>query len=223
MGIESTLTATLVDHMGEDLTVVNAARVSVGSFGDMMGLKDIGLLNYLMKNKHASPFEHCSATFLIDAPIFVAREWMRHRTQSFNEVSGRYKELEGRFYLPDFNRPLQQVGKPGAYTFMPGDGLQCGTVADSFDKVYGEAWAKYQNMLTAGVAKEVARMVLPVGTYTQWYATSNLRNWLNFLALRTDDNAMFEIRQLAFSVEAGLYDLFPHTMDVWEDNGRNAL
>ena len=111
------LRADLIDYMGTELSIVNAARVSFNQTSQEMEEKDKGLINFLMKNRHASPFEHCVATFRIEAPIFVAREWHRHRTQSYNEWSGRYSQLQPKFYAPGYNRPLIQVGKPGAYKF----------------------------------------------------------------------------------------------------------
>lgn len=214
----------LVDFMGKDLTVVNAARVSLNQHSDVMEEKDAGLVNFLMKNKHASPFEHCVASFLIEAPIFVAREWHRHRTQSFNEVSGRYTELKPKFYAPDYDRPLIQVGKPGAYRFeVAGDDMLNIDLYKEFRHSCQTAWNAYEFLLEKGVAKEVARMILPVNIYTGWYATGNLRNWMGFLALRTDGQAMYEIRQLAYQVEKHLTKLFPVAMETWAKNERMAL
>jgi len=177
-----------------------------------------------MKNKHASPFEHCQVSLLITAPIFVAREWHRHRTQSYNEVSGRYTVLQPRFYAPDYDRPLIQTGKPGAYRFeLPEDDAILLKLWSEFRFTCQTAWDTYQDLMEKGVAKEVARMVLPVNIYTGWYATANLRNWINFLALRAEEQAMFEIRQLAFQVEAVLQAHFPVTMETWVKNGRGAI
>lgn len=222
--LTSELKADLIDHMGTPLSIVNAARVSFNDTHQEMTEKDEGLIRFLMKNRHASPFEHCVATFRIKAPIFVAREWHRHRTQSYNEWSGRYSQLEPKFYAPGYDRPLIQVGKPGAYRFE---------VAQD-DKVnielyrelrfsYQTAWNCYQYLLDQGIAKEVARNCLPVGVYTSWYATANLRNWVNFLSLRTDEQALFEIRELAFQVEEKLYDLYPTVLEVWDKSGRSSI
>lgn len=215
----STLTATLVRSMGDDQAVVDAARVSVGSDSDQLGEKDLGLIKFLARNRHTSPFEHVTATFLIDAPIFVAREWHRHRTQSYNEVSGRYRELEGRFYVPSADRSLIQQGKPGAYSFVPGSFNQHELVRNCLEATYERAWSQYQIMLQNGIAKEVARMGLPVSTYTQWYATANLLNWIRFLGLRTHETAMREIRTLALQVEESLLKLAPHSMEAFAEQG----
>jgi|SRR5581483_10185944 len=215
--LESTLTADLVQSMGDDLSVVNAARVSLQKHSEAVGAADIGLIKFLMKNRHTSPFEHTSATFLIDAPIFVAREWHRHRTQSYNEVSGRYSKLQMRFYVPAPERPLVQQGKPGEYTFTPGTTMQYVTLLDSIHDACHRAEKEYEQMLEAGIAKEVARMVLPVNTYTSWYATANLLNWLRFLDLRTHGTAMWEIRQLAWQVHDQLVELYPVSMEAWAE------
>ena len=211
----------LVDYMGKDLTVVNAAKVSLNQHADEFGEKEAGLLSFLMRNRHASPFEHCQASFLITAPIFVAREWHRHRTQSYNEVSGRYTKLMPKFYAPGYNRPLLQVGKPGAYHFeIPEDETMYMKAHSRFRFSAQTCWNEYEEMLEEGYAKEVARMVLPGNIYTGWYATGNLRNWCGFMSLRTDEQAMFEIRQLAFQVEDHLNNLFPATIAEWQKNGR---
>lgn len=171
-----------------------------------------------------SPFEHCAASFLVTAPIFVAREWFRHRTFSYNETSGRYTKLLPRFYAPSFDRPLIQVGKPGAYYFeTSGDELKHLDLLERFRFSAQTCWDEYEQMMDLGYAKEVARMVLPVNIYSKWYATGNLRNWVGFLNLRTDEQAMFEIRHLAYQVEEQLIKLFPATMAEWIKNGRNHI
>jgi thymidylate synthase (FAD) len=222
--LSSDLKLDLVDHMGTDLSVVNAARVSLNQHSDEMSEKDAGLINYLMKNKHASPFEHCQVSFLVSAPIVVVREWHRHRTQSYNEVSGRYTELQPKFYAPDYDRPLIQTGKPGAYKFeVPEDDALNIEVFKEFRYSSQTAWDSYQRLLSQGIAKEVARMVLPLNIYTGWYATANLRNWINFLVLRTGIQAMWEISDLAGKLEEMLSDLFPVTMETWDKNGREGI
>lgn len=218
------LNVTLVDHMGTDLSIVNAARVSFNESSDTMDERNRGLVNFLMKNKHASPFEHCAVSLLIEAPIFVTREWHRHRTQSYNEVSGRYTELKPKFYAPDYNRPLIQTGKPGAYRFeLPEDDIVNIELYKDFRFSCQTAWDSYQRLLERGVAKEVARMVLPVNIYTGWYATGNLRNFINFLSLRAEEQALWEIRQTAYKVEEILSELFPVTMETWQKNNRGAI
>lgn len=218
------MTCNLINHSGDELMIVNAARVSFNETHQEMTEKDEGLIRFLMKNRHASPFEHCFITFRIEAPIMVVREWMRHRTQSFNEWSGRYSQLQPRFYAPGYDRPIIQVGKPGAYRFEK---------AEEDEKVmelhkelrfsYQTAWNCYEYLLEQGVAKEVARLSLPVSVFTSWYASANLRNWLSFLSLRTDPQALYEIRQLASIVEYELVKLYPVTLDTWNQSGRGGL
>lgn len=238
--LTSDMSVELVDSMGSDMSVVNAARVSFNQNGtklangnvvdangydlEKMSERNAGLINFLMKNKHASPFEHCTASFLVTAPIIVVREWQRHRTQSYNEVSGRYTELQPKFYAPDLTRPLIQSGKPGAYKFdLPEDDVLYYETWREMRFSYQTNWDAYQTLLGKGVAKEVARGVLPLNIYTGWYATANLRNWVNFLALRAEEQAMWEIRQLAFQVEEKLHKLFPVTMETWVKNGRGSI
>jgi thymidylate synthase (FAD) len=168
------------------------------------------LIDFLYSNLHMSPFEHGSFTFFIDTPIFVAREFMRHRTFSYNETSGRYKELEPRFYLPRANRPLVQVGKPGAYHFESGTLYQFQQVNDLHHDLFEKSWIAYQNQLNMGIAREVARNVLPLALMTQFYATANPRNVMQFLTLRAEEQALDEIRAVAEAVE----DIFASTMPL---------
>lgn len=213
----------LVDHMGTELNIVNAARVSFDQKSEELTEKDLGLIKFLMRERHASPFESCVATFRVNAPIFVVREWMRHRTQSFSEKSGRYTTLSPQFYTPNSDRPLQQVGKAGAYTFEEGTELQKEVVRREIRLSAQTSWDSYEAMLNEGIAKEVARSVLPVNIYTTWMATANLRNWLGFLSLRAEDQALYEIRQLAFQIEDSLAELYPVTLEAWNKFGRQAV
>ena len=173
------------------------------------------LIDFLYSNKHMSPFEHGSFTFFIDTTLFVAREFMRHRTFSYNETSGRYKELEGRFYLPPFGRPLVQVGRPGKYTFTQGTREQYDEMVEDQTEVFELAWNKYQKQLGYGIAKEVARNVFPLGLYTQFYATANPRNIMQFLILRNDDQALYEIRHIARKIEEDFCRTMPLTWEAF--------
>jgi thymidylate synthase (FAD) len=175
-----------------------------------------GLINFLYRERHMSPFEHGSFTFFIDTPIFVAREFMRHRTFSYNETSGRYKKLEPRFYLIDSERPVVQQGKVGAYRFDGGTDEQYGYTFASTTQAYQNSWGAYENMLKAGIAREVARNVLPVGTMTQFYATANPRNIMQFLLLRNDDNALYEIREVAKAIEEHFAKAMPYTYEAYK-------
>lgn len=175
-----------------------------------------GLINFLYRERHMSPFEHGSFTFFIDTPIFVAREFMRHRTFSYNETSGRYKELEPRFYLINDDRPVVQKGKVGAYRFDGGSAEQYGQVYANTTLAYVHSWTAYQNMLNEGVAREVARNVLPVGTMTQFYASANPRNVMQFLLLRNDPNALAEIREVAEKIEELFAEQMPLTYKAFK-------
>lgn len=222
--LTSEIDVSLIDSMGDDSSIVHAARVSiVGARAETEEGERKGLLNFLMSNRHASPFEHVVATFMIRCPIFVVREWHRHRTQSYNEMSGRYTVLQPKFYIPAVDRPLVQVGKPGAYRFEAGSFEQWQEVKNALEASYQQSWNGYKGMLNAGIAKEVARDCLPLGIYTDFYATANLRNWLGFLSLRTSSDALFEIREAAGKVETQLHKLVPTVMNLWDENNRQGI
>lgn len=229
----SNMTVDLIKHVADDTDVTFAARVSTKGgetrFNEASE-KDAGLINYLMRDRHGSPFEHTSMTFYIEAPIFVAREFFRHRVGwSYNEESGRYKELQPVFYIPGKDRNLVQAGKPGAYEFKPGDLVQMSSVEQNFRQVYREAYQRYRGMLQQGIAREVARMVLPVGIYTSFYATCNARSLMHFLGLRTTDpESKFpsfpqrEIEMVAEEMEKSFAGLMPLTYGAFQKNGRVA-
>lgn len=201
-----------------DLMVVNAARVSFGDRSEEIGEKEVGLINYLLKNRHGTPFEHNMFTYHVKCPIFVAREWVRHRIGSFNEFSARYKEMQPDFYVPRGDAVRGQVGRPGHYTFEPirnADTLDI--VSEGFQKANHQAWEEYQLMLANGVAKEVARMVLPVNIYTEFYWTINARALMNFLSLRNSEHAQREIRQFAQFVEVLFSTAMPVTYAAFQN------
>jgi thymidylate synthase (FAD) len=224
----SDVTVELVDSMGSDEAVLRAARVSTGA-GARDPEKDAGLLNYLMRDRHGSPFEHNSFTFYIEAPIFVFREFMRHRIASYNEESGRYKELLPTFYVPDLVRNLVQVGKPGAYTFERGTEYQHKLVVDQVMATATYAYSSYLRMIDAGIAREVARTVLPVGLYSSMFVTMNARSLMNFLSLRTlREDSHFpsfpqrEIEMVAEAMEELWEKEMPMTYTAFNKNGRVA-
>ncbi|MFF1450139.1 FAD-dependent thymidylate synthase [Streptomyces sp. NPDC058274] len=227
------MTVDLVKHAAEDADVVFAARVSTQGgetrFNESSE-RDAGLINFLMRDRHGSPFEHTSFTFYIEAPIFVVREFFRHRAGwSYNEESGRYKQLEPVFYLPADGRSLRQIGKPGAYDFIQGDYKQKSAVSGDLRRISTEAYTTYERLLDIGVAREVARMVLPVNIYTSFYATCNARSLMHFLGLRTArENAAFrsfpqrEIELVAEGMETEFARTMPLTYAAFEANGRVA-
>jgi thymidylate synthase (FAD) len=236
----------LIDKMGTDRSVVQAARVSVQGENDIdlsewdvedddtkaeRRKKERGLLNYLMREHHGSPFEHTSMKFYVKAPIFVFREFHRHRAGwSYNEMSGRYTELPGEFFVPDSSRPLVNVGTSAKPEFVAGSYQQVHEVQGTLMRSYTRSWDEYQRLLDAGIANEVARMVLPVGIMSQMYATANLRSLMHFLSLRTLEkpNSAFksrpqrEIALVADKLEELFKDKFPIIHSLWEANGRVA-
>lgn len=206
-----------VHHMGDDLTVVNSARVSMGTYHTELTERDKGLIRRLIRDRHVSTLEHCTLTVRAEVPIFVAREWMRHSSQSFNEVSGRYAELNPVFYIPSLERPIVQTGKPMDYQREHGTKKQKFVADLSYLTACDAAYVAYQKMMGDGIAKEVARNVLPVGLYTSFYATANLRNWLSFLDQRTDETALHEIREAAHKVQDILEQHYPETIQAWKE------
>jgi thymidylate synthase (FAD) len=187
--------------LADDLSVVNAARVSFGVRKTELEPADEGLIRFLMRERHGTPFEHNTFRFHIRCPIFVVREWMRHRISSFNERSARYSELDDAFYVPAAEDVRTQVGRPGAYTFERMDDDAAERTRQRMQEVYEVAYATYRALLDDGVAKEIARAVLPVGIYTEFYWTLNARSLMNFLSLRNADAAQLEIRAYAQAVE----------------------
>jgi thymidylate synthase (FAD) len=225
------MTVELVRAMGDDDAIIQAMLVSTMGEEALTAEATSGRINFLMKNRHGTPFEHGAMTFYIEAPIFVFREFHRHRIGwSYNEVSGRYKELTPMFYVPSEHRPLVQQGKPGHYEFVPGDGDQIIDTRDALEQGYRITYNLYTQMLNvSGVAKEVARMVLPVGIYTAMFATCNPRSLMAFLSLRTKDaNATFpsypmrEIEMVAEEMEIHFKRLYPLTWRAFHENGRVA-
>jgi thymidylate synthase (FAD) len=229
----SDMTVELIKHTAADSDVVWAARVSTAGEKSLEALhqdpeRAKGLINYLMRDRHGSPFEHNSMTFFVSAPIFVFREFHRHRIGfSFNEESGRYRRLEPVFYLPGPERKLVQEGKPGQYRFVDGTPEQHKIATEATRRAVTEAYAAYLEMLDAGIAREVARTVLPVGTYSSMYVTCNARSLMSFLSLRTKrEDARFpsypqrEIEMVAEQMEAAWARLMPLTHAAFDANGR---
>jgi thymidylate synthase (FAD) len=212
----------LDDAMADDLSVVNGARVSFARRKEEMDASDEGLIRFLMRDRHGSPFEHNAFRFHIRCPIFVAREWFRHRIGSFNEFSMRYAKATDDFYVPEAEDVRTQVGKPGAYSFEPvSDELAEQTRAE-LQAVYEHAFATYTRLVEAGVARELARSVMPVGAYTQFYWTVNARALMNFISLRNSEFAQLEIRRYAEAVESFFADQMPITHAAFVANDRTS-
>ena len=207
--------------LASDLAVVNAARVSFNQESDELTERDAGLVRFLLRERHGSPFEHGYFRFLLKAPLFVVREHQRHRAgHAYNEWSGRYSKLEPEFYVPDFVRT--QVGKPGAYRFEPVDELTRNAARREIEENARRAFQAYERMLEQGVAKEVARAVLPLSTYTKYYWSCNPRSLMHFCSLRNSDAAQYEIREYAAAAESFLERLMPVTHAAFVENGRIA-
>ncbi len=187
----------LVSVMGDDLTVVRAARVSTGS-GTKGPEKDKKLIDYLMRHGHETPFEHVVFTFHVKCPIFVARQWFRHRIASYNEKSGRYSKMEYEFYVPERMRIQHPKDRQMS---VPNDGSVDEERAKKIiEEVYEKAFKAYEELLEMGVARELARIVLPLSLYTEFYWTVNMRSLMNFLSLRADSHAQWEIQQYALAI-----------------------
>jgi thymidylate synthase (FAD) len=212
----------LDDAMASDLSVVNGARVSFARRKDEMDDADGGLIRFLMRERHASPFEHSVFRFHVRAPIFVAREWFRHRWGSFNEFSMRYAKATDDFYVPDPADVRTQVGKPGAYSFEPVDDETAERTRDELRSVYEFAYGTYERLVELGVARELARCVLPVGAYTEFYWTVNARSLMNFVSLRAAETAQREIRRFADACERFFAEEMPVTYAAFVASGRVA-
>jgi thymidylate synthase (FAD) len=226
------MTVELVKHAASDADVIWAARVSTKGESSLADVeadpeRSRGLINYLMRDRHGTPFEHNSMTFFVSAPIFVFREFMRHRVFSYNEESGRYRKLEPVFYVPGPERRLVQDGKPGRYVFHEGSAEQHKIAEEATKRACEQAYAAYIEMLDAGIAREVARGVLPVATYSSMYVTCNARALMGFLSLRTKrDDSKFpsfpqrEIEMVAEKMEAEWAALMPLTHAAFDEHGR---
>lgn len=211
--------ARLVESMGSDLSIVRNARVSYDAewrTGEDEG-KDAKLLNYLVKNHHTSPFESCTFTFEVKAPIFVFRQWHRHRTWSFNEISARYAELPEEFYVPETEQITTQSSsnkqmrteEVNSHAF---------TIQMAIQACNKEAFATYKDMLHLGCPREIARSVLPVGTYSHMFATVNLHNLMHFLKLRLHSHSQYEIRVYAEAILKLIEPIVPHSVAAFKEH-----
>lgn len=210
-------------RMADDLSVVNSARVSFGRRSDSFGDAERGLINFLMREHHGTPFEHNAFRFVVKVPIFVAREWFRHRVGwSYNEFSARYSQMPDEWYRPEQAAIRKQTGKPGAYTFDPITGPVASEIADTIHESQAHAFRTYTWLIDQGCAKELARSVLPVGMFTSFYATCNARSLMHFVALRNHPNAQREIREAASAIEDIFAEIMPHTYEAFVNNGRVA-
>jgi len=208
--------------MASDLSVVNAARVSFARRKQEMEPEDEGLIGFLLRNRHGTPFEHNSFRFHVRCPIFVMREWIRHRWSSFNEFSMRYTRARDEFYVPAAEDVRQQVGKPGSYSFEPVEPEVAERARVEIERANKAAYAAYDRLIEAGVARELARTVLPVAAYTEFYWTVNARSLMNFLSLRNADAAQREIQRYAEVIEGLFAERMPLTHAAFVSAGRTA-
>lgn len=213
------MTTELINHMGTEQTIVQTARVStLGT--NTRDAEAQGLIRFLMREGHGTPFESCVLTFRFEVPIFVSRQIVKHRISSINEESGRYKELEPIFYVPDIDRKVVQVGKTGDYEFEHDDEKSRTAIA-LIQQASARSWAAYETSLRYGIAKEVARMVLPVNIYSTMYVTMNLRAWLNFVKLRStigEGHPQHEIALVGDQVADKLTELYPVVMNQFKES-----
>lgn len=231
----------LYQHMGDDLAVVNSARISFDKRSEYIDLwideanpdlptqhekllpeGDCKLINYLMKSRHGTPFEHNAFTFDVKAPIFVFREWHRHRIASINEMSARYTELPAEWYVPESENVRTRVGKPGHYTYELVDKDSADKFITELDTQCGYAYNCYKYFLDADIAPEQARLFLHVNHYSHMFWTVNARSLMNFLNLRNAPTAQWEIQQFAIAVEEIWSELMPETHKAFVANGRVA-
>jgi thymidylate synthase (FAD) len=205
---------------GDDLLIVNAARMSFLQRSYELTEEEEGLIGFLMRNRHGTPFEMVEFWWHVKCPITVAREWFRHRIASYNEMSGRYRKLPKEFYVPAPENVRAQVGKPGAYRFEPMNLVKADGIIRLMEASYADSWDDYQMLLDLGVAKELARSVLPVGIYTEFMFKCNFRSLMNFISLRTADAAMYEIRCYANAMAKIVATVVPVAWRKFEENER---
>lgn len=215
----------LVQHMGEDITIVNSARVSFGVEKSLLDDKDKKLINYLIKHQHTSTLEHNIATFRIKVPLFVRSQHHRHRTWSYNEISRRYTDVNMQFYIPDAYRTQHKSNRQASnideqinpqmdsYPIM----LESRLCNEAIEYHVQNSLSLYNDMIKKGIAREQARMILPQNLYTEYYATANLNNILKFINLRTHEGAQWEIQKLAEGMLSIIENLWPVTVKSYNN------
>lgn len=199
--------AEYVDHMGDDLTIVNAARVSFGSHKDVLEDKDVKLVKYLAEHKHLSPFEHCVLGVRISCPLYIRSQIHRHRTFSYNEISRRYTSKDMEFFEPKVVRAQAKKNRQASDGVLSNEAAVKMKVAVM--AIHSQSFVTYNNLLSSGVSREQARGVLPQNLMTEFYMTGNLRNWCHFIELRTHEGAQEEVQDIARQVMHILMDKFP--------------
>lgn len=202
----------LIRTSGSDIDVVNAARVSYGKFVTQLSDRDAKLIRFLLEHKHTSPFEHNQLSFRIKAPIFVVRQWMRHRMNSYNEMSLRYVKAPLEFYVPPYWRYQDTQNKQASVGSFKDDALK-----KQYETIITNAVETYESMLSQGVCRELARGILPLCTYTEFIFTCNLHSLMHFLTLRLHAGAQYEIRQFALALLQLALPHFSISLGVWRE------
>jgi len=207
----------LIDHLGSETTIVNAARVSFGRLKDKMDYRDVTLLEYLIENKHTSPLEHVVFTFSVHCPLFVRGQWHRHRTWSFNEISRRYTEVDLEFYTPPSIRAQSENNRQAS---VANSSLDRPELKQKISDHNMQSLALYEELLTAGVCREQARGVLPQNMMVTFWGTVDLNNLLHFLDLRDSEHAQWEIREYAAAIKKLIKPIIPNVAKYYESKGQ---
>ena len=207
----------LIDHLGSEATIVNAARVSFGKLKSEMDARDVRLLEYLISNRHTSPLEHMVFTFSVHCPLFVRGQWHRHRTWSYNEISRRYTEIDLEFYTPGRLRRQSEDNRQASYSDETFDDA---VLREEIREHNRRSLALYEHLLDSGVCREQARGVLPQNMMVTFWGTVDLSNLLHFLELRDSDHAQAEIREYAVAIKKLIKPLIPNVAAYWEKQGQ---
>lgn len=208
----SQLKATYIDHMGDDLRICNAARISFNNTTSTLEDKDKKLIKYLADNEHMSPFEHCTLTVIIECPLYIRSQIHRHRTFSYNEVSRRYTSENLEFFIPETIRKQSKSNRQASDGIL--DIELANTAFDIMTTAHTSALIDYNKLIDLGVPREQARGILPQNLMTKFYQTGNLRNWIHFIKLRSDSHAQGEVRELAEQIKNILIEKFPKACKV---------
>ncbi|MCF6175249.1 MAG: FAD-dependent thymidylate synthase [Victivallaceae bacterium] len=207
----------LIDHLGEEISIINAARVSFGKLKDQMEERDITLLDYLIENKHTSPMEHVVFTFSVHCPLFVRGQWHRHRTWSYNEISRRYTEIDMEFYTPDKLRQQAKSDRQASVAAADFDDAELRKMISTHNQ---SSFELYETLLDRGVCREQARGILPQNMLVTFWGTVNLGNLLHFLELRDSEHAQWEIREYAIAIKKLIKPIIPNVAKYYESKGQ---
>ncbi len=208
----------LIDTLGTETTIVNAARVSFGKIKQEMDVRDVGLLNYLIENRHTSPLEHIVFTFSIHCPLFIRGQWHRHRTWSYNEISRRYTEIDMEFYTPEHLRRQAATNRQAS---VADPAFEDESLRAMIRKQNEDSLKLYNDLLDAGVCREQARGVLPQNMMVTFWGTVDLSNLLHFLELRDSKHAQWEIREYAQAIKKLIKPVVPHVAAYYESKGQS--